>query len=406
MTDKIKAVMAFFFVFIFVSNAHVVLEYISPISEVYWFLLISAVSGTLFLLTPFETLRNIPKAALIWTLFFFISTTIAYIFSSQSQVVTDVIIIIFKPIIVFFSMFVLINTPTALKAALYGLLAVIIFSSFNNIVEFFTEISEFQWSSIPGRASGWQLNANRSGKFLALSLLFASIITPKKFIWPLIALTSIAVLVTFSRSTWVELFIIIVGISLIRGTPVGQKISLLDIKPSNFIAIAVGATVASTLLIILLTGQAYQIVKGTVIEDLLSEDTMLRISGDRTDDSANERVEILVDALKIGAEHPFLGAGLARTYEWHHDVGPHNDYATLFAERGVTGVIMYLVLLLTLWFTGSRSAKLFVLVLAFSSIATHNTFEQPATYIFIALAFLHRDEFNLLEENQQPYYPT
>jgi len=403
MIDNIKAVATFFFVFAFCSNIYVALEFISPIGEIYWFILLIAVSSVLFLLTPFESLGNMPKSAFLWLIFALLSITIAYIYSSQSPVVTDILIALVKSIAVFVCMFILMTNPKAIKAAFYALALVVVVAASNNIIEFFTDF--MTWSTIPGRAAGWQINANRSGKFMAMSLLFASIIIPKKFIWPMIALTIVGVLLTFSRSTWVELFIIIVGISLIRGTPMGKKISLLDIKPSSFIAIAVGGIVASMLLLSLFTGAAYDLVKDTPFEEYLSADTVGRMSGDFTDNSANERVVILVDALKMGMEHPFLGSGLASTYEWHHDVGPHNDYATLFAERGITGVFVYLILLGILWFTGSKYGKLYVLVLAFSSIATHNTFEQPATFIFLALAFLHRDGFgqNLGFTQPNPY---
>ena len=404
MTNNIKAVAAFFFVFVFCSNAYIAMEFISPVNEIYWFLLLFAISAILFLLTPFESLANMPKSAFLWLIFTLLSITISYIYSSQNSLVTEVLIALIKSISVFVCMFILLTHPKAIKAALYALALVVVVAASNNIIEFFTDF--MTWSTIPGRAAGWQINANKSGKFMAMSLLFASIIVPKKFIWPLIALTTVGVLLTFSRSTWIELFIIIVGISLIRGTPLGQKISLLDIKPSSFIAIAIGGMVASLLLISLFTGAAYDLVKDTPLEQYLSSDTTSRMSGDFTDNSANERIVILVDALKMGMEHPFFGSGLASTYEWHHDVGPHNDYATLFAERGIIGLFVYLVLLGILWFTGSKYGKLYVLVLAFSSIATHNTFEQPATFIFLALAFLHRDGFGQSVGLSQPGYPN
>ena len=400
MINNIKAGVTFFFVFAFCSNIYIALEFISPVGEFYWFLLLFAVSAVLFLLTPFESLANMPKSAFIWLIFAILSITVSYIYSSQSPVVTEVLISLAKSISVFVCMFILMTHPKAIKAALYALALVVVVAASNNIIEFFTDF--MTWSTIPGRAAGWQINANRSGKFMAMSLLFASIIIPKKFIWPMIGLTIVGVLITFSRATWVELFIIIVGISLIRGTPLGQKINLLDIKPSSFIAIAIGGIIASILLLSLFTGAAYDFVKDTSFEEYLSADTVGRMSGDFDDSSANERVVILIDALKMGMEHPFLGSGLASTYEWKHDVGPHNDYATLFAERGVTGVFVYLVLLGMLWFTSSKYGKLYVLVLAFSSIATHNTFEQPATFIFLALAFLHRDGFGEKTVLSQP----
>lgn len=390
MIENIKAIAVFLLVFAFCSNGYLAMEDIVPaIKEAYWYLLLFGMTAIFILLTPMEALANIPKSAFIWIILFLISTTIAYIFSSQSSEVQRITIILIKAISVFISMFVLITSPKVLKAAFYSLILVILVGSGVNATEFFTDA--ISWSDIPGRSAGWYYNANKSGKFLVLSLIFASIITPKKFLWPLIAITTVGVLLTFSRGTWVQLFIVIVGISLIRTAPAGEKLNLLNIKPSSFIAMVMGGFVAAFLLITLFSGQAYQYVQDTPLEEYLSKDTIGRMSGDFQDDSANERKEVLFGAIKAGLNQPLIGKGLAYTYEWEHSVGPHNDYALLFAERGILGLILYLAVIGIIWFTGSRHAKLYAMVLAFSSIATHNTLEQPATYVFLALAFLHKD---------------
>lgn len=391
MIDNIKSVLVFILVFVFCSNGYLALETINPaIKEVYWYLLLFGLSSLMLLLTPMEAISNVPKAVFIWIILFILSTVFAYALSSRGPTVTRELSLLLKAISAFFSMFVLVTNRQTLKAAYAALILVILVGATVNVVEFFSD--QIEWSSIPGRAAGWYVNANKSGKYLVMSLIFASIVTPKKLLWPLITITAFGVLFTFSRSAWIELFVVIVGISMINNTPAGQKISFLDIKPAQFIALVIGGTIASLLLISLFSGQAYEMIKDTPLEEYLSKDTIGRMSGEFTDDSANEREEVLVEALKYGLDAPLHGQGLSFTYEWDQPVAPHNDYAKLFAERGITGPLLYLTLLGILWFTGGRHAKLFVMVLAFTSIATHNTLEQPGIYIFMALALLTKDD--------------
>ena len=391
MIDNIKAVVVFILVFAFCSNGYLAIEtMVPPIKEMYWYLLLFGISALFLLLTPIEALGNIPKPAFIWIILFLASTTIAYGLSTRSPKTVEEVTVLIKAISAFVSMFVLLTQPKILKAAFYSLILVILVNASVNLIEFFTD--SIEWSSIPGRSAGWHLNANKSGKYLAMSLIFASIVTPRKLLWPLILIATAGILVTFSRGTWVELFIVIVGISLINSTPIGQRISLLDLKPSSFIAMVLGGMIASIFLIALFSGQAYEMIKDTPAEEFLSADTIGRMSGDFTDDSANERRNILKSAINVGLNNPITGAGLSYTYEWDHPVGPHNDYAKLFAERGILGLVLFLSLLSIIWFAGSRHAKLFAMILAFSSIATHNTLEQPGMYIFFALALLHKEE--------------
>ncbi|MCK5726509.1 MAG: O-antigen ligase family protein [Thiotrichaceae bacterium] len=387
MLDRVKQFTLFIIVFAFCSNAYLALWIMYPdIQEKYWFLLVFVVSITFFVLKPSEALNQMTPPVFLWIILFIISTVIAFIFSSQSDFVKDLVEFLTKAISLFIGIFIITSNNKILLGALYSLLAVAIFGSLMNIAEFF--IADLSWSYIPSRMSGWYVNPNISGKFLVMSLIFSSIITPRKYFWPLVVLVSIGVLLTFSRTSWLGLFIAVLGLSFIRNIKPGERVNLLDIKPSSFIALFFAGLVGSVLVYFLLSGQIGEFIQGTLFESYLSQDVISRINGDFTDDSANERLQVFLSALTVGMENPLTGAGLAYTYEWQYPVGPHNDYVLLFAERGILGLISYLWLLAIIWITGSSYSRLYVAVLAFSSIATHNTFEQPATYLFIAIALL------------------
>jgi len=88
-------------------------------------------------------------------------------------------------------------------------------------------------------------------------------------------------------------------------------------------------------------------------------DRMLTLLKPQADDAMNERMEVMRDAVKVGATHPLLGIGYGRgrlkealreSYRgtanenspiWH----AHNVYVELFAETGMVGVIAFLWLL-------------------------------------------------------------
>ena len=387
MLEIIRKITLFIIVFAFCSNAYLAIWTMYPqVQELYWFIFVFGMSVIFFALNPHELLSQMPTSVFVWIILFIISTIIAFVLSSQSNFVKGILIFLIKAISLFIGMFIIASSKNTLRSMLYALLIVAIFGSLMNIAEFF--IDNMTWSPIPSRAAGWYMNPNISGRFLVMSLIFATIVTPKKFFWPLVLLVSIGVFLTFSRTSWFELLIAIVGLSFIRNIAPGQRVNMLSIRPAGFIALMLGMIISLSLLYLLFSGQAGELIKGTFFESYLSQDTIARISGDFTDDSANERTQVFLGALTIGMENPIIGAGLAHTYEWQYPVGPHNDYVLLFAERGILGLASYLWLLAIIWTFGSSYSRLYVAILAFSSIATHTTFEQPGTYIFIAIALL------------------
>ena len=404
MLDNIKAFFVFILVFAFASNGYEAIEsqLYPQIKEAYWYIMLLGISGIFLLLTPIEAISNLPKQIFIWLLLFLLTIVFSYALSSQSEVAQNIAVLLVKSLSVFVSVFILVTNQKLLKVGFAAIVLVLFVSVASNVIEFFDE--SIKWSYIPGRSAGWYYDANLSARNIVMSLLFASLVLPKKLLWPVIIIATVGVILTFSRGGWLMLFMVIVGISMLRAAKPGQKFSLLDIKPSSFLAMVFGGVMASLLLALFISGEAFQLVKDTSFEEYLRPDTIGRLSGEFKDESSNHRGEVLVAALEMGIENPLTGAGLARTHEWQYDVAAHNDFATLFAERGVVGLAAYLYLLWIIWFAGGGYARLFVMILAFSSITSHTTFEQPATYIFIAFALLYKEKSE--QDQGQPPVPT
>jgi O-antigen ligase len=119
---------------------------------------------------------------------------------------------------------------------------------------------------------------------------------------------------------------------------------------------------------------------------------MDRLGGGTNDGSVDERGQLFLAALKVGADNPIIGAGFGYTYEWSERVAPHNEWLMMFAERGIIGFIIYALFYVFIWVKSGRYAKLFVIIFGLSALSSHNGLELPATYLLTALAYLIKDE--------------
>lgn len=236
------------------------------------------------------------------------------------------------------------------------------------------------------------MNANYSGFMLAFSLIFASLVINKHWLWPFIIIATMGVFVTFSRTSWAFLLIIIVSISLIRAGGKKQSLNLLDMKPSSFLMLLFITLIGAGFVASIMSGAALELAKISEYSHLLSADTISRLEGDVNDGSANERHYLILRTLEVGAENPITGAGLAYTYEWPERVAPHNEWLMMFAERGVIGLLIYGLFYVFIWMKSGRYGKLFVIIFGLSALSSHNGLELPATYLFAALAYLLKDE--------------
>lgn len=392
MIHKLKIIFTFILVLVFTTNAYAMFEVLYPaVKEMYWYMLLFALSIFFIVVEKEKALSNIPKRVLVWLVLYILGSMLAYILSSQSEVVKLAAIVQIKALAVFLGFFILITDKTIQKSALYALVFTVLIGSSLNLLEYFTDM--ITWSDITtSRSSGLYMNANYSGFILTFSLIFASLVVKKNWLWPFIIITTMGVLVTFSRTSWAFLLIIIVSISLIRAGGVKQTLNPLDMKPSNFLMLFFIILISIGFIVSIMSGAALELVKTSEYSHLLSADTMSRLEGNVDDGSANERYYLVFRALEVGAENPIFGAGLAYTYEWSERVAPHNEWLMMFAERGVIGLVIYALFYVFVWVKSGRYGKLFVIIFGLSALSSHNGLELPATYLFVALAYLLKDE--------------
>lgn len=391
MLNNLRSFFIFLFIFGLCSTGYLQLEYDFPaIREMYWHLGLFGVALFFLITQPTETLENIKLEHILWLLFYTISLVLAFMLSSRSEAVDLYLVKVVKAFAGMTLMLLLITDKHSQKAALWALILVVLHGSFNNIYEFFN--ASIGWSEIPGRSAGWHGNPNKSGNLIVMSLIFAGLLVPRKFFWPLVIIATLGVLVTFSRSSWVMLFVVVTGLSIIRSAPLDKPLNLLNFSAGKFVGMIVGAVIAGMFITLIYSGEAYEMVKGTPVENYLNEDAMHRISGGTEDGSTEERGRVVVEAFKLGLVNPLLGSGLGATLEWDERVAPHNEYAMVFAERGMFGLVIYLALYIMVWNQAGRYGKLYVMILAIASLASHNHLDTPANLILLVLAMLIKDK--------------
>ncbi|CAA6808879.1 MAG: Unknown protein [uncultured Thiotrichaceae bacterium] len=391
MLSNLRSVFVFIFVLAFSSSGYLELEETFPaFAEYYWFVLLFGAALFFLITQPDETLGNLRLEHILWLLFYTLTLVIAFILSSRSEVVMLFLITLVKAFSAMIFLMLLITDKQSQKGALWALVLVIIISSFNNVYEFFDE--SVGWSAIPGRAAGWHFNPNKSGNTIVMSLIFAGVLVSRKFFWPLVIIATIGTIVTFSRTSWLILFIVVAGLSIIRSAPLDKPLNLLNFSAGKFIGMIISAIIAGGFIVMIYSGEAYEMMKGTPVEGYLNADTLHRISGGTEDGSTSERKHVVIEALKLGLVNPLFGSGLGASIEWDEAVAPHNEFAMVFAERGMFGLVIYLWLYIIVWTQAGRYGKLYVLIVAIASLASHNHLDTPAVLFFFVLALFIKDE--------------
>ncbi len=133
------------------------------------------------------------------------------------------------------------------------------------------------------------------------------------------------------------------------------------------------------LLPLLLLGIAWQVVLPTAVQERMTMTYSHQGPNEsgKLDDSAQERVTLWTDAMKLFHENPIIGSGFL-TYANMGRVGPykdtHNFYLKILVETGLVGLLLFLVQLLLffreglLLFRGAKDAFLSLFGLGFAAL--------------------------------------
>jgi hypothetical protein len=244
------------------------------------------------------------------------------------------------------------------------------------------------FSKEPGRAAGFYENPNIAGKFIAFSMVAAIPVVPRKLRLWFVMFCGLGILVTFSRNAW-----LLWGIGVVFLGWTGELLA----ARYRTIAVFLTGIIGIGTLTLLFTGALGQMIPNTPLAEYLSPNTIARIGigGTQTqfqDHAAIERVEVALEALEQGAQHPLLGNGLAYTREaggWEYRVSTHNMFLLFWAEGGVIGLALYVWFIVMLWRHSAGVGRVLAVQIMIVSLFTHNQLDQPAALIFPAFVIAH-----------------
>jgi O-antigen ligase len=216
---------------------------------------------------------------------------------------------------------------------------------------------------VAGRAAGFYANANQAGQAVVFGLALSIFAIPRKLRLPLILLGAVGVAATFSRSAMIGLVVVVVLLAWNREIAFWEPLLAV-------LVIAVVLTVASGALLRILD------TAGT-----LNPDTWGRLTFS-ADDSG--RAAVLRATWQLFLDSPVLGSGVA-IEKVRFPISSHNIYATLAADHGILGLLLFPLLAAALAWRNRRALP-FVAVLVVTGFFSHNLLEEECSMIAIALA--------------------
>jgi O-antigen ligase len=340
----------------------------------YWYVLTVVSAFGLLLVKGWPMPRGGAGSFGAWLYIFLCYGIINAIASSQSAVTMAGFVERIENVALLTAFVILFMTGRGVHFARIGLLFVAAFGAFMNIVDFLLPT----WTQNPGRAAGLYLNPNLSGYLLVLAMIGGIDLVPRRIRLLFCIGVGLAVLVTFSRSSWLLWAVAMIGLAVTGYFALRYK------GP----AILLVGLASVTLVYGLLTGGLYDAIAAAGYSSKLTPDTFARLGaagGLFADDSASSRGDAALHAWNVFTEHPWFGAGLAYTREWGSTVEPHNLYLSVAAQGGIVGLGVILGLLAVLWKMTDGNGRVLLAAFAVLSLFSHNSLEQPPMLVIIAL---------------------
>ncbi len=316
------------------------------------------------------------RAVFLWVFVWLAWTLVNFLASSQSEVAVQIMITRLEMAAVLAMMIWLIAALPDRRVLGLAFLAVTVLSAALNVFDFVSPT----FSKVPGRAAGLHINPTISGYILTLAAVCAIPVTPRPLRWPLLALASAGVLLTFSRAAW--LLLVLTVVLLVWSGALGFRRQRAAFGLAALIAFA-------ALGFALVSGFLAEIVLSTPLADLLDPNTLARLglAEAAADFSADERRGVLSHgwhAFAAGGQ-PFFGLGLGHTHEWDFRVSTHNMYLMYLVEGGIAGLAVFVALIAALIAASRGVGRILALNIAVYSLFSHNILDSPGRMIFVAV---------------------
>ena len=240
------------------------------------------------------------------------------------------------------------------------------------------------WSTAPGRSAGWYLNPNEASGTLALfGILYFGFRQGRyrRYDVPVLSLTFVGILTTFSRGGFVVFFCCVFACLLSRQ---GPRVSWSTVR--SVIGVVLGLTLVAWL--------AFSVVLPQLS---LTEDAAMRLESIErrafVKDYETDRARSALHSWARFRESPIIGVGVLTSLEM--EIGPHNMMAALAMDMGITPLFLYVWVIIRMTWLGlfglrdpvTVSSEWLVapwmLVYGFGS---HNVLYEPACLLGLGIA--------------------
>lgn len=212
----------------------------------------------------------------------------------------------------------------------HGGRAIYLASLFTLLIGVAVNVAEFagfgKFSSVPGRAAGFLIDANDSS-IAIINSVAVCIVLSRRF-WPkalLLGIAIIGVVPTFSRSGMIVYALVCVVFAMVHFRQHARQIITLAVVGVAFLVVGLGTF-------------------AVLVKDANAKARFSAIfGGDTSKMGSSERMKDLNDGLKAANEMPILGHGVgAGTSQWQ----PHNQFVSLWVDQGILAALFFVAL----WF--------------------------------------------------------
>lgn len=370
-----------FLLFWFVTYAYAYTYLLVPLKPLYSYILFIGLAAAIGFFSINTRLRlplpylEMLKPFYLWFSFFIVYSAGLFVYGAQSEASAQALISSVEVGGIGLAALYLFSVSRSFPALLAVCAAAVTLGVVLNIYDFLNPF----FSTVAGRGAGFYQNPNIAAKFLAMLMIPAVTAIPRHLRILFILAVGAAVVVTFSRGGWV---IWAVGAGMLiyfRLVPISRNI---------LVRFALVLAVALPSLYFLFSGIASEALQDSALSQYLTSNTLARLSGTFTDNSANERRAIIYTSLEAWRAAPLFGHGLGYTLEWGHRVQPHNMYLLFLVDGGIVGLFVFLSFPVLLLRTKDTFAIIIALQLFLSSLFTHNNLSQPVMFVMLSLVIV------------------
>lgn len=285
------------------------------------------------------------------------------------------------------SLLLLVRTPAQINACGWGVVVAVLTLAVLTMMEFadpnFQVLVDrlFEDQSEVGevnRAGAFYGNPNNNGAALVLGMFVGQFFLPRTLRFWFALFVGAAVFCTVSRSSLV-LWALALVVSFLFGFNSSR----------GMLSKIVGLGIVCGLGYLLVSGAVPGILMYLGLDELMNKNMMARLSENfftQEDSSTDGRLAAALEATRLFADHPVLGAGLGTSENVEGGIGAHNQHLKIAGELGAVGYVVWIGMLVLAVLSGSAAAISFTLLYLFVCLFSHTMFAYSAYAILLPLS--------------------